>query len=160
MPTFVYMTRCNGCGNCVDICPSDIMHIDKTYRRAYNIEPSMCWECCACVKACPKNAIDVRGYADFAPLGHSVRVDRDEEKGVIAWRVKFRNGKKDVSLMAPITTVPWGSGQPELRDVPAPTQEQRDSQHLWSEPEMIRMDDGDVHTLESNGLKMKLGVSY
>jgi adenylylsulfate reductase subunit B len=62
--------------------------------------------------------------------------------------------------MAPITTVPWGSGQPELRDVPAPTQDQRDSQHLWSEPEMIRMDDGDVHTLKSNGLKMKLGVSY
>jgi adenylylsulfate reductase subunit B len=90
----------------------------------------------------------------------SVRVDRDEEKGVIAWRVKFRNGKKDVSLMAPITTVPWGSGQPQLRDVPAPTQEQRDSQHLYSEPETIRMDDGDVHTLKSNGLRMKLGVSY
>ena len=29
MPTFVYMTRCDGCGECVDICPSDIMHIDK-----------------------------------------------------------------------------------------------------------------------------------
>ncbi|MCL4689477.1 MAG: 4Fe-4S binding protein, partial [Burkholderiales bacterium] len=27
MPTFVYMTRCDGCGHCVDICPSDIMHI-------------------------------------------------------------------------------------------------------------------------------------
>ena len=76
MPTFVYMTRCDGCGHCVDICPSDIMHIDKPYRRAYNIEPSMCWECYSCVKACPQNAIDVRGYADFAPLGHSVRVDR------------------------------------------------------------------------------------
>ena len=37
MPTFVYMTRCDGCGHCVDICPSDIMHIDTTYRRAYNI---------------------------------------------------------------------------------------------------------------------------
>ena len=58
MPTFVYMTRCDGCGHCVDICPSDIMHIDKTYRRAYNIEPNMCWECYACVKACPQNAID------------------------------------------------------------------------------------------------------
>ena len=23
MPTFVYMTRCDGCGHCVDICPSD-----------------------------------------------------------------------------------------------------------------------------------------
>ncbi len=68
MPTFVYMTRCDGCGECVDICPSDIMHIDKTLRRAYNIEPNMCWECYSCVKACPHHAIDVRGYADFAPL--------------------------------------------------------------------------------------------
>jgi adenosine phosphosulfate reductase beta subunit len=74
MPTFVYMTRCDGCGHCVDICPSDIMHIDKVTRRAYNIEPNMCWECYSCVKACPHQAIDVRGYADFAPLGHSVRV--------------------------------------------------------------------------------------
>src|SRR5262249_56421853 len=53
MPTFVYMTRCDGCGQCVDICPSDIMHIDTTYRRAFNIEPNMCWECYSCVKACP-----------------------------------------------------------------------------------------------------------
>ena len=80
MPTFVYMTRCDGCGHCVDICPSDIMHIDKTIRRAVNIEPNMCWECYSCVKACPQNAIDARGYTDFAPLGHSVRVLREEEK--------------------------------------------------------------------------------
>ena len=80
MPTFVYMTSCDGCGHCVDICPSDIMHIDKTYRRAYNIEPNMCWECYSCVKACPQNAIDCRGYADFAPMGHSVRVLREEGK--------------------------------------------------------------------------------
>ena len=112
MPTFVYMTRCDGCGHCVDICPSDIMHIDTVTRRAYNIEPNMCWECYSCVKACPHKAIDVRGYADFAPLGHSVRVKRDEEKGVIAWRIKFRNGKKDMDLLAPITTKPWGNGIP------------------------------------------------
>ena len=37
MSTFVYMTRCDGCGHCVDICPSDIMHIDETIRRAVNI---------------------------------------------------------------------------------------------------------------------------
>ena len=40
MSTFVYMTRCDGCGLCVDICPSDIMHIDETNRRAKNIEPN------------------------------------------------------------------------------------------------------------------------
>ena len=61
MSTFVYMTRCDGCGHCVDICPSDIMHIDENIRRAKNIEPNFCWECYSCVKACPNHAIDVRG---------------------------------------------------------------------------------------------------
>jgi len=160
MPTFVYMTRCDGCGHCVDICPSDIMHIDPTLRRAYNIEPNMCWECYSCVKACPMDAIDVRGYADFAPLGHSVRVKRDEEKGVIAWRIKSRNGETDLNLLAPITTKPWGTGIPQLKDETAPTQEVRDGQLLFSEPKYIRMDEGDIHTLESAGLKMKSGVYY
>ncbi|MGD8559323.1 MAG: adenylyl-sulfate reductase subunit beta [Gammaproteobacteria bacterium] len=160
MPTFVYMTRCDGCGHCVDICPSDIMHIDKTLRRAYNIEPNMCWECYSCVKACPMHAIDVRGYADFAPLGHSVRVHRDEEKGVIAWRIKFRNGKKDMDLLAPITTKPWGTGYPNLKSETAPSQEMRDGELLYSEPKFIRMDEGGLHTLESNGLEMKEGVYY
>ena len=160
MPTFVYMTRCDGCGQCVDICPSDIMHIDPKVRRAYNIEPNMCWECYSCVKACPQNAIDARGYADFAPLGHSVRVIRDEEKGVIAWRIKSRNGETDLNLLAPITTKPWGKHIPQLKDVPKPDQSQRDSQLLFNEPKYIRMDDGDIHTLESAGLKMKSGVYY
>ena len=114
MPTFVYMTRCDGCGHCVDICPSDIMHIDKVNRRAYNIEPTHCWECMSCVKACPQNAIDVRGYADFSPLGHSVRVDRDEDKGTIAWSVKYRDGREK-SFLSPITTKPWGSCTPNLK---------------------------------------------
>ncbi len=159
MPTFVYMTSCDGCGHCVDICPSDIMHIDPTYRRAYNIEPDMCWECYSCVKACPQNAIDVRGYADFAPLGHSVRVRREEEKGTIAWKVKFRDGTEK-NFLSPITTKPWGECIPKLQDVSGPSEEMRESQHLYSEPKYIRMDDDDIHTLESNKLKMKLGVYY
>ena len=57
MSTFVYMTRCDGCGHCVDICPSDIMHIDKNIRRAKNIEPNFCWECYSCVKACPNHCL-------------------------------------------------------------------------------------------------------
>ncbi len=159
MPTFVYMTRCDGCGHCVDICPSDIMHIDKKYRRALNIEPNMCWECYSCVKACPHQAIDVRGYADFAPLGHSVRVLRDERKGTIAWRVKFRDGRVK-NFLSPITTKPWGSEIPDFRNEAAPTQEERDSELLAFEPEAIRLDDGGLHTLESNGLELKEGVYY
>jgi adenylylsulfate reductase subunit B len=136
------------------------MHIDPTLRRAYNIEPNMCWECYSCVKACPMNAIDVRGYADFAPLGHSVRVKRDEEKGVIAWRIKSRNGETDLNLLAPITTKPWGTAIPQLKNEAEPSQEVRDSQLLFNEPKYIRMDDGGIHTLESAGLRMKSGVYY
>lgn len=160
MPTFVYMTRCDGCGQCVDICPSDIMHIDKTLRRAYNIEPNMCWECYSCVKACPHQAIDVRGYADFAPLGSSVRVIRDEEKGTIAWRIKFRNGQKDMELLAPITTKPWGSATPNLADLPAPSKEMRDGELLSFEPKDIRMDTGGLRSLKDAGLELKEGVYY
>ncbi len=160
MPTFVYMTRCDGCGHCVDICPSDIMHIDKVTRRAYNIEPNMCWECYSCVKACPMNAIDVRGYADFAPLGHSVRVRRDEEKGVIAWRIIFRNGKKDWDLLAPITTKPWGTAIPNLKQVSPPSSDQRNSQLLFNEPKYIRLDEGGLRTVADTGAKFKEGVYY
>jgi len=138
MPTFVYMTRCDGCGECVDICPSDIMHIDPTYRRAYNIEPNFCWECYSCVKACPQHAIDVRGYADFAPLGHSVRVRREEEKNTISWKVTFRDGREK-NFVSPIRTTPWGSIE-DPKDFPGPTPEQFATQELWQEPDALHID--------------------
>ena len=150
MPTFVYMTRCDGCGHCVDICPSDIMHIDKTYRRAYNIEPNMCWECYSCVKACPQNAIDVRGYADFAPLGHSVRVLREEGKNTISWKVKFRNGHEK-NFVSPIRTTPWGSIKaPEDYDIPDETALK--NQELAHEPESLNIDG--LPTLKPDQLKL------
>ena len=36
----------------------------------------------------------------------------------------------------------------------------RDSQLLFNEPKYIRLDDGDLHTLKSNGLSLKEGVYY
>ncbi len=156
MPTFVYMTRCDGCGHCVDICPSDIMHIDKTYRRAVNIEPNMCWECYSCVKACPQNAIDVRGYADFAPLGHSVRVRREEEKGTISWRIKFRDGRQK-DFVSPITTKPWGEAIPRIAELPAPSEEETKSPHLVHEPSALNIDEG-LPTIDKS--RFKQGVYY
>jgi len=156
MPTFVYMTRCDGCGHCVDICPSNIMHIDETIRRAVNIEPNFCWECYSCVKACPQNAIDVRGYADFAPMGHSVRVLREEEKGTISWKIKFRNGTvKD--FVSPITTKPWGKYIPKLSEVEAPKKEEIDSQLLYNEPHGLNIDTG-LPKIKKE--KFKQGVYY
>ncbi len=156
MPTFVYMTRCDGCGHCVDICPSDIMHIDPVYRRATNIEPNFCWECYACVKACPQNAIDVRGYADFAPLGHSVRVRREEEKGTISWKIKFRDGRvKD--FVSPITTQPWGEKIDVVADLEIPTEEDLNSQLLCHEPNALKVETG-LPVMAKD--KFKQGVYY
>ncbi len=140
MPTFVYMSHCDGCGHCVDICPSDIMHIDTTYRRAFNIEPNMCWECYSCVKACPQNAIDVRGYADFAPLGHSVRVRREEDKGTVSWKVKFRNGEEK-NFVSPIRTTKWGSIKSSA-EYDRPEASRFRSQELAHEPDLLNIDGG------------------
>jgi adenylylsulfate reductase subunit B len=132
------------------------MHIDPTYRRALNIEPNMCWECYSCVKACPQNAIDCRGYADFAPLGHSVRVRREEEKGTISWRIKFRDGRvKD--FVSPITTQPWGEKIPRLAEMARPSEKDLNSQLLWSEPDALNIDTG-LPVISKN--KFKQGVYY
>lgn len=138
MPTFVYMTRCDGCGQCVDICPSDIMHIDKTWRRAYNIEPNFCWECYSCVKACPQHAIDARGYSDFAPLGHKVRVLREPEKGVISWKIKYRDGRVK-EFRFPIRTTPWGSIKAPSEYAP-PDAKALNSVMLAHEPEALMVE--------------------
>ena len=71
-----------------------------------------------------------------------------------------RNGETDMNLLAPITTKPWGTAIPKLSDAPEPGQDMRDSQLLYNEPKYVRMDDGDLHTLKSNGLQMKAGVYY
>ncbi len=56
----------------------------------------------------------VRGYADFAPLGHSVRVLREEEKGTVSWKIKFRDGREK-NFVSPIRTTPWGSIKAAVR---------------------------------------------
>jgi adenylylsulfate reductase subunit B len=117
------------------------MHIDKVTRRAVNIEPNMCWECYSCVKACPNEAIDARGYADFAPMGHSVRVLRDEERGTISWKIKFRNGKEK-NFESPITTKPWGKHIPNLAEEEVPSEEDINSEHLYYEPNGLNVDTG------------------
>jgi adenylylsulfate reductase subunit B len=97
----------------------------------------MCWECYSCVKACPQFAIDCRGYADFAPLGHSVRVRREEEKGTVSWKIKFRDGREK-DFVSPIRTTPWGS-IPSPAEFAPPTAEMIKSQHLAQEPDALNV---------------------
>ncbi len=114
MPSFVIMEKCDGCKGqdktaCMYICPNDLMVLDQEAMKAFNRDPWMCWECYNCVKICPQQAIDVRGYADFVPIGASVVPLRGSED--IMWTVKFRNGSLK-RFKFPIRTTPEGSAKP------------------------------------------------
>ena len=143
MPTFVYNSKCDGCGKCVDICPSDIMHLSSSIhngRKAYNIEPNYCWECYSCVKECPQHAIDMRGYADFAPLDHKLTVLREKSENKVYWKIKYRNGAK-LDFAFPIRTTKWGSIRaPQTYDTPKT--DDIHSPYLSHEPEYLRSDRG------------------
>ena len=67
-------------------------------------------------------------------MGHSVRVRREEEKGTVSWRIKFRNGTEK-NFVSPITTKPWGEYIPNLAEGDKPNQGEINSQILYSEPE-------------------------
>ena len=114
MPSFVNPEKCDGCKAldktaCQYICPNDLMVLNKDTMKAFNREPEMCWECYSCVKICPQQAIDVRGYADFVPLGGSVVPLRSTDS--IMWTVKFRNGMVK-RFKFPIRTTSEGSADP------------------------------------------------
>jgi adenylylsulfate reductase subunit B len=114
MPSFVNPDKCDGCKAldktaCQYICPNDLMVLEKDKMKAYNRDPSQCWECYNCVKICPVDAVDVRGYADFVPMGASVVPMRSTDS--IMWTVKFRGGQIK-RFKFPIRTTPEGKAEP------------------------------------------------
>ncbi len=115
MPSFVIPDKCDGCKAldktaCQHICPNDLMVLDQQTMKAHNREPEMCWECYNCVKICPTQAVEVRGYADFVPLGATVTPMISTD--AILWTVKFRNGTLK-RFKFRTRTIPQGSAVPD-----------------------------------------------
>src|SRR5512146_2210298 len=114
MPSYVITEKCDGCKAqdktaCQYICPNDLMTLNRDLMKAYNQEPDQCWECYNCVKICPQQAIEVRAYQDFAPLGANVIPMRGTDS--IMWTIKFRNGVLK-RFKFPIRTTAEGSVDP------------------------------------------------
>ena len=141
MPSFVNPEKCDGCKAldktaCQHICPNNLMVLNTESMKAYNREPDMCWECYNCVKICPNQAVDVRGYADFVPMGASVVPLRSTDS--IMWTVRFRNGKlKRFKFPIRRKQVPEGQADPTGGFVSDPDLE---GFALFTEPSSLRMD--------------------
>jgi adenylylsulfate reductase subunit B len=138
MPTYVNPEKCDACKGlertaCEYICPNDLMKLDQAMEKAFNQEPDMCWECYSCVKVCPQGAIEVRGYADFVPLG--ARVTPMSGTDAIMWAVKFRDGRGKRFRFA-TRTVPEGSIDP-FRDLPEATEQDLQTPMLMGEPDSL-----------------------
>lgn len=119
MPSFVITEKCDGCQGqdktaCMYICPHDLMALkevvdketNEVKMKGVNQEPVQCWECYNCVKICPQQAISIRCYADFAPLGGEVIPMLGSDS--IMWTVKFRNGNLK-RFKFPVRTVEAGN---------------------------------------------------
>lgn len=140
MPSFVITEKCDGCMGrdrtaCMYICPHDLMALNLESRKGFNQEPEQCWECYNCVKICPVQAVDVRGYADFVPMGASVVPLRSTDS--IMWTVKFRNGTLK-RFKFPIRTTPEGKAEPSGGWQSDPT---LDGPVLSSEPSSLGLPD-------------------
>ncbi len=142
MPSFVIAEKCDGCKAldrtaCQYICPNDLMVLDKEREKAYNQEPEWCWECYSCVKICPQQAIEIRSYADFMPLGASTIPLRGSED--IMWTIKYRDGRIK-RFKYKIRTTPEGSIR-ALEGFPEPSPEDLKNPLLMGEPNIMGVDE-------------------
>ncbi len=73
-------------------------------------------------------------------MGHSVRALREEEKGTISWKLKFRDGREK-NFVSPIRTTPWGTIK-SAEEYELPSQDARKTEELSHEPDALNIEGG------------------
>ena len=92
---------CNGCGRvkeprCVTVCPGNLLfkgHGDKCVIR----DAGDCWDCAACVKECPRQAIKM-----FLPVqigGRGSTLQAKKERSRITWQLTKPDGSKETYVI-------------------------------------------------------------
>ena len=60
MPPIIDGKKCNACGVCADICPTDVFRVKKKKQVPQIMYPEECWHCNSCVLDCKQEAIKLR----------------------------------------------------------------------------------------------------
>lgn len=81
---------CVGCGQCVEVCPGNLIKIEEG--KAVIKREKDCWGCTSCLKECKTGAIKFFLGADIGGKGSTLSVT---EKGDIRlWTVTAPSGEK------------------------------------------------------------------
>lgn len=96
MGVFVDEQACNRCGTadepmCVRDCPGDLMLI-KANDKATIVDNRECWDCAACVKVCPTQAISMQLPASLTVTGVDLKGRAMKHKTL--WRIRLRDGSE------------------------------------------------------------------
>ena len=60
MPPIIIKDKCNACGVCADICPTDVFRIANKGDIPEIRYPEECWHCNSCVLDCSQEAMKLR----------------------------------------------------------------------------------------------------
>lgn len=88
---------CNGCHGakeplCIRICPGDLLRIHEG--KAAIREPGECWDCAACIKSCPRQAIAM--YLPTQLGGKGASLTAKVTRGTILWTCRRPDGREEV----------------------------------------------------------------
>ncbi|WP_408955591.1 4Fe-4S dicluster domain-containing protein [Natroniella sp. ANB-PHB2] len=85
---------CNGCGQrkgslCIRVCPGNLLYKNKS-NKAEIRERRDCWDCAACVKECPQQAIELYLPAEIGGRGSTLQAKQKKDK--LIWQLKKVDG--------------------------------------------------------------------
>lgn len=89
MGVIIDKSKCVGCGQCVEICPGNLIQkaADNT---AYLKYPSECWNCTACMKECRHQAISLLQAPEAG--GRGARMTLKQTGELTEWEIKKPDG--------------------------------------------------------------------
>ncbi len=97
MAVRINSTLCNGCGKmkearCVAVCPGDLLYKGANGKCSIR-DPNDCWDCAACIKECPRQAIEM-----FLPIQIGGRGSTLTARAIgetVVWKLNRFDGKKE-----------------------------------------------------------------
>ncbi len=95
--------KCTGCGACV-ICPGDLMAVNSGTHKAYIKEQRDCWDCMACVKECPVEALLMK--LPYQLANYKTSLEPEVSSDHIKWTLTDIDGNKEEFVVKTFETLP------------------------------------------------------